>query len=110
MTKISERIAELYDEAERIGKWTQAAVALDHERRIIRARLTLEADGKSMAERDAQAMAHPDYAEACKRAADAEGERKRLDARHRIALAAMSVWQTAERTKRTELSSLPGQT
>lgn len=103
--KINERIDDLYKQADAMGKWKEAAVGLDHQRRSKRAELRKQVQGTNDAKTD-YAESHHDYVTLCAQVAEAEGQYTRLKARHDIALAAMSVWQTCVRIEHKELQTL----
>lgn len=108
---VNKRIDELYKEADDMGKWKQLAVGLEGRRKGKRGELWRSApdDCKTADAKTAYAESHPDYLAIYNQQAEAEGEYIRLKARHDIALAAMSVWQTVKRIEAKELETLRGQ-
>lgn len=83
-----------------------AAMLLAETLKPLRAKLFLEAQGKSVAEREHMALAHPDYTAHVKLMADADREEIKAKVRFEAKKAKLDAMRTLESTRRAELTAL----
>lgn len=103
---LSRRLEELRQQAEQYGNAAREAYRLDQLRKITRARLMKDSPASSVAAKEVDAYASPEYERLANEAAEAEGLRVGLRALHEVAMQAMSVWQTEKRAETERMKHL----